>query len=65
MRHNFDSHQFNVNECVVTYVCVVVMADKSEDVRNDNENQTVKKIRRNKCDLGPDFVAPDGGKFLK
>ena len=26
---------------------------------------STKKIRRNKCDLGPDFVAPDGGKFLK
>lgn len=36
------------------------MADKDEDVRC-NENQTGKKVRRNKCDLGPDFVAPDGG----
>lgn len=35
------------------------MADKNDEV--GNENVTRKKVRRNKCDLGPNFVAPDGG----
>lgn len=37
------------------------MADKKEEVQSDSENATRKKVRRNKCDLGKDFVAPDGG----
>lgn len=37
------------------------MADTNEEVQNDSENATRKKVRRNKCDLGPNFVAPDGG----
>lgn len=37
------------------------MADTNEEVQNDSEIATRKKVRRNKCDLGPNFVAPDGG----
>lgn len=37
------------------------MAEKKEENRDDSENVTKKKVRRNKCDLGPNFVAPDGG----
>lgn len=37
------------------------MADKNEEVQSDNGNAIPKKVRRNKCDLGPNFVAPDGG----
>lgn len=42
-------------------VCYYNMADKNKEVQNDSENVTRKKERRNKCDLGPNFVAPDGG----
>ncbi len=37
------------------------MADNNEENRSDDETVTRKKVRRNKCDLGPNFVAPDGG----
>lgn len=40
---------------------VAVMADNSVENRGNIENVKQKKIRRNKCDLGPNFVAPDGG----
>lgn len=39
----------------------VIMANKNEENRSDSENVMRKKVRRNKCDLGPNFVAPDGG----
>lgn len=37
------------------------MADKNEELGNHSEKVARKKVRRNKCDLGPNFVAPDGG----
>lgn len=30
---------------------------KNNSVKNDNKN----KPKQGKCDLGPDFIAPDGG----